>query len=224
MKSGRLATSATSNAGHCYQEGIRTAGNVPDGYDVEAMLRALDEIGEPFSLFGGEIMMVRRADLKRLLAFGLQRYGGTKLQTNATLIEEADLALFRDYAVRVGISIDGPGGLNDARWAGTFVATRRATARTEAVIETLCHEGTPPTIIITLHRLNTQGACLDILLEWLGFLDGLGVRRARAHFLEIDNEFGGGRSAAHAGGESRCPAPPARRGTALQRPPLRYLR
>jgi uncharacterized protein len=173
---------------YCYQEGIRTAGNVPDGYDVEAMLRALDEIGEPFSLFGGEIMMVRRADLKRLLAFGLQRYGGTKLQTNATLIEEADLALFRDYAVRVGISIDGPGGLNDARWAGTFVATRRATARTEAVIETLCHEGTPPTIIITLHRLNTQGACLDILLEWLGFLDGLGVRRARAHFLEIDNE------------------------------------
>jgi uncharacterized protein len=141
------------------------------------MLRTLNELGEPFSRFGGEIMMVRRADLKRVLAFGMQRYGGTKLQTNATLIEETDLTLFRDYAVQVGVSIDGPAGLNDAHWAGTLTATRRATVRTEAVIETLCREGTPPGIVITLHRLNAQGARPDILVDWLLFLDELGVRR-----------------------------------------------
>jgi uncharacterized protein len=173
---------------YCYQEGIRAAGNVSAGYDLTAMLNTLDALSEPFSLFGGEIMMTRRRDLEQLLAFGLQRYGGSNLQTNGTLIDEADLRLFSAYAVRLGVSIDGPGALNDARWAGTLAATRRATARTEAVIETLCREATPPSIIITLHRMNAAGARLDILIDWLRFLDGLGVRRVRLHTLEIDSE------------------------------------
>jgi len=175
---------------YCYQESIRTAGNVPTGYDIEAVIDRLTQIGQPFSLFGGEIMMTPRAAIERLLALGFDRHGGSGLQTNGTLVEPADIDLFRRYNVRVGISIDGPGPLNDARWAGTLAATRRATARTEALIETLCREGMPPSIIVTLSRVNA-GARLDTLCEWLRFLDGLGIERVRLHTLEKDDTVAG---------------------------------
>lgn len=175
---------------YCYQEGIRAAGNIPTGYDIDAVMGRLDDLAQPFTLFGGEIMMTPRRDIERLLALGLDRHGGTGLQTNGTLMEPSDIDMFRRYNVRVGVSIDGPGPLNDARWAGTLAATRRATARTEALIETLCREGIPPNIIVTLSRVNA-GERLDELCDWLRFLDGLGVRRVRLHTLEKDDTAGG---------------------------------
>jgi uncharacterized protein len=174
---------------YCYQEGVRTAGNVPTRYDMDAVIARLESLGQPFSLFGGEIMMTPRKDIEQLLAFGADRHGGAGLQTNGTLVGPADIDLFRRYGVRIGVSIDGPGPLNDARWAGSLAATRRATARTEALIETLCREGAPPSIIITLNRLNA-GDRLDDLCGWLGFLDGLGVKRVRLHTLEKDDTAG----------------------------------
>jgi uncharacterized protein len=176
---------------YCYQEGIRTAGNVPADYDLEAIVATLDQLAEPFSLFGGEIMMTPRADLERLMQLGLDRHGGVGMQTNGTLLDERDLDLLKKYRVRLGISIDGPGPLNDARWAGSLAATRRATVRTEAVIETLCRERMPPNVIVTLNRLNAGPGRLDILCEWMRFLDGLGVRRLRLHLLEQDDTKAG---------------------------------
>jgi uncharacterized protein len=172
---------------YCYQEGIRTAGNVPASYDIDAIVAALDRLAQPFSLFGGEIMMTPRGDLERLMQLGLDRHGGVGLQTNGTLIDERDIELLKKYQVRVGISIDGPGPLNDSRWAGNLAATRRATARTEASIETLCRERIPPNVIVTLNRLNAGPQRIDILCEWMRFLDGLGVRKTRLHLLEQDD-------------------------------------
>ncbi|KVS39950.1 radical SAM protein [Burkholderia ubonensis] len=172
---------------YCYQQAAREREGTTAGYDIDAIIERLHQIGEPFSLFGGEIMLTKRADLQRLFEYGRDRHGGTGLQTNGTLIREADLELFGAYSVRIGISIDGPGELNDTRWSGSLTATRRATAFTEAVIETLCREGTPPRIIVTLHRLNATGERLDRLCGWLGFLDSLGVRQVRLHLLENDN-------------------------------------
>ena len=176
---------------YCYQEGIRTAGNVPTGYDLNAIVATLDRLAQPFSLFGGEVMMTPRADLERLMQLGLDRHGGVSMQTNGTLIDERDIDLFKKYKVRLGISIDGPGPLNDARWAGSLSATRRATARIEAVIETLCRDQTPPNVIVTLNRLNAGPGRLDILCEWMRFFDGLGVRSLRLHLLEQDDTKAG---------------------------------
>lgn len=172
---------------YCYQEGVRSAGGLPRGYDVDAMIARLEEIGEPFMLFGGEIMMVRDADLERLFAYGLERFGGCGLQTNGTLVRPHHLDLFDRYNVRLGVSIDGPGLLNDARWAGTDRATHRATARTEGLIEVLCRRGRPPTVIVTLHQANASPERLPLLSDWLRFLDGLGVRNVRLHVLEVDS-------------------------------------
>ena len=107
--------------------------------------------------------------------WGFERFGHNGVQTNGSLISDAHLELFKRYRVQVGISIDGPGALNDTRWAGTLARTREATARTEAAIERLCREGMPPSLIVTLHRGNATGAMLPVLHDWFRHLERLGV-------------------------------------------------
>jgi len=94
--------------------------------------------------------------------------------------------MFKSYRVNVGISLDGPGELNDVRWRGDIFKTRESTARTEAAIERLCRENIPPSIIITLHKNNATGDKLPILTDWVRYLDSMGVRWIRLHLLEID--------------------------------------
>lgn len=183
-----LGDKCNINCTYCYQENTRMTMDSNSRYNIETMLKVLTELDEPFTLFGGEVMLTKRKDLERMFEFGRQRFGKVSLQTNGTLVREADIKLFLEYAVNVGISLDGPGELNDARWAGSLTATRRATGLTEAVIETLCREGATPSIIITLHRLNAIGDRLAHLCAWLQFLDTLGVRRVRLHLLENDNQ------------------------------------
>ena len=140
---------------YCYQNPQRDAGNVPRSYDLEAMKAAVEREGGPFTLFGGEALLVPGAMTSRRCGRGAS--SGTArngIQTNGVLINDAHVRMFRKYKVEVGISIDGPGELNDARWAGTLERTREATAKTEAAIERLCREGMPPSLIVTLHRGN----------------------------------------------------------------------
>lgn len=171
---------------YCYQHPQRDAGNVAHAYDLEAMMRALVDGDEPFTLFGGEPLLVPKPDLERLFALGLELHGHTTIQTNAALIDDEHLDLFRRYRVQVGVSIDGPGALNDARWAGSGEATRLLTARSEAAIERLCAAGIATSLIITLHRGNASRERLPRLLAWLGHLDAIGVRGLRLHVLEVE--------------------------------------
>ena len=66
------------------------------------------------------------------MALGPRKYGSNGIQTNGVLINDEHIRMFRDYKVHVGVSVDGPGELNDSRWAGTLERTREATAKTEA--------------------------------------------------------------------------------------------
>lgn len=172
---------------YCYQNPQRDAGNSRRSYDLEAMKAAIERQGGPFVLFGGEPLLLPIEDLEHLWAWGLERFGHNTVQTNGTLIRDEHVRLFRTYRVHVGISIDGPGDLNDARWAGTLDRTREATAATEAAIERLCRDGLPPSLIITLHRGNAGPECLPRLQEWLRHLDSLGITSARLHVLEVDD-------------------------------------
>ena len=173
---------------YCYQNPQRDAGNVPRSYDLEAMKAAVEREGGEFTLFGGEALLVPEDDLEALWAWGLDRYGANGLQTNGVLINDQHIRMFRQYQVQVGISIDGPGELNDARWAGTLERTREATAKTEAAIARLCREGIPPSLIITLHRGNATAERLPRLHEWLRQLEAMGVTSARLHPLEVDGQ------------------------------------
>ncbi|MCB9766393.1 MAG: radical SAM protein [Alphaproteobacteria bacterium] len=172
---------------YCYQNPQRDAGNVPGRYDLDAILASLDSERQPFALFGGEPLLVPIPDLERLWAYGLERFETNRIQTNGALITDEHIALFLAYKVRVGVSIDGPDELNDARWAGSLERTRAQTARSEAAIDKMCAAGVPTSLIITLHRANASAERLPRLVEWVRGLDARGILGARLHLLEVDS-------------------------------------
>ena len=176
--------------GYCYEDPQRDAGNQGSQYDIALIKEALEESATgPFLLFGGEPLLMPKAALEDLWSWGYDRYGRNSIQTNGTLIDDDHIALFKRYNVGVGISIDGPGPLNDSRWDRTLERTRAATERTENAITRLCREGRPPGLIVTLHRLNATGAGLEQLTSWFRRLEVSGIRSAGIHLLEIENEF-----------------------------------
>jgi uncharacterized protein len=173
---------------YCYQNPQRDAGNLTPSYDLDLMKAAIKAEGGPFALFGGEPLLVPERDLEELWSWGLEQFGYNTVQTNGTLINDEHVRMFHQYKVGVGISIDGPGELNDVRWQGTLEKTRAATAKTEQAILRLCQEGLKPSLIVTLHRANATAERLPRLHQWFRDLDETGVYSARLHLLESENE------------------------------------
>jgi len=151
------------------------------------MKAAVEREGGGFTLFGGEPLLVPEDDLRELWAWGMAKYGQNSVQTNGSLINDTHVRMFKEFNVHVGISIDGPGELNDVRWAGSLEATREATRKTEAAIARLCAEGRPPSLIITLHRGNATADKLPAMRDWLLRLDEMAVPAARLHLLEVES-------------------------------------
>ena len=174
---------------YCYQEPRREAGNQARAFDMERMKAAIIAEGGPFSLFGGEPLMLPIERLEELWAWGLERYGSNSVQTNGTLIRDAHVALFRKYKVSVGMSIDGPGELNDLRWGGSHSVTRSLTAKSDGALRGLLREAIPVSLIVTLHRGNAVAPRLDVLLEWIRELDGTGLKSMRLHLMESETEM-----------------------------------
>lgn len=173
---------------YCYQNPQRDAGNLNPSYDLDLMKAAIKAEGGPFALFGGEPLLVPERDLEELWSWGLQQFGQNTVQTNGTLINDEHMRMFHAYKVAVGVSIDGPGELNDVRWEGTLEKTRAATARTEEAVKRLCREGLKPSLIVTLHRANASAGRLPTLCDWFRGLDEIGVHSARLHLLEAETE------------------------------------
>ena len=172
---------------YCYQNSQRVAGNVRARYDIGEMKQALEKEGRKFVIFGGEPLLVPEDDLEELWSWGLEKFGSNGVQTNGTLVNEHHIEMFKKYKVSVGLSCDGPGELNDVRWAGSLEATREKTARTLNAIERLCQAGIKPSIIVTLHRGNATADKLPVLLEWFHTVERQGVRSMRLHILEVDD-------------------------------------
>ena len=172
---------------YCYQNPMREAGNLRQTYDMAKMKAALEREGSSFILFGGEPLLMRIEDLEELFAYGFERFGSSGIQTNGVLIGDAHIAMFRKYKVHVGISMDGPDELNDARVDRKRSRTRASTAAVQTAIERLCREYKPPGLIVTLHRGNATAEHLPRMYEWMRQLDAVGVRSARLHVLEVED-------------------------------------
>src|SRR6185312_12286362 len=82
---------------YCYQNPQRDAGNISRLYDLKLMKEAVGAEGQPFTLFGGEPLLLPLSDLEDLWAWGLERFGGSTVQTNGTLITDEHIRLFRRY-------------------------------------------------------------------------------------------------------------------------------
>lgn len=174
---------------YCYQNPQRDAGTPAHTYSIEKMKSAAERAGEPFSLFGGEPLLLPEADLEELWSWGLEKYGRNSLQTNGTLINDNHIEFFKKYKVSVGISVDGPDDCNDVRWLGTLTRTREATAKTLRSIELLCREQIRPSLIVTLHRCNATASKLPIMRAWFRELDQLGIAHVRLHVLEVEAPY-----------------------------------
>jgi uncharacterized protein len=177
--------------GYCYEDPQRDAGNLGVRYDLDAMKRSIvahSRPDEPFLLFGGEPLLLTKDALEDLWDWGFKRTGRNTIQTNGVLIDDEHIALFKRYQVGVGLSMDGPGELNDARWDHTLERTRRSTARSEQAIEKLIANGIVPSLIVTLHRMNGTAERLEKLIDWFCHLESLGIRRIGLHLLEVESE------------------------------------
>ncbi|XEC97422.1 radical SAM protein [Paenibacillus tarimensis] len=173
---------------YCYQNPQRDAGNITHRYDMDLMKAAIEREGGPFTLFGGEALLLPLDDLEELLRWGLKKYGNNSIQTNGVLINDEHMRMFRQYNVNVGVSIDGPGELNGLRRNGGAARTLESTNRTLANISRLCREHRPPGLIVTLHRVNASAKRLPQLLDWARSMDELGIRTMRLHLLEVESE------------------------------------
>jgi len=172
---------------YCYQHPMRP-GERERPYDMDAMLSSLrDETSGDFTVFGGEPLMMPIEDLGVLLRASHERGGKSGVQTNATLITPAHIELFRQYATHVGVSMDGPVELNDARWAGSVERTREQTALSEQNLRELLAQRIPSSLIVTISTMNASPTRLDALVEWLRSLGQAGLRHARLHLLEVDS-------------------------------------
>jgi uncharacterized protein len=172
---------------YCYQNPQRDAGNVRQAFDLEKMKAAVEREGGPVMLFGGEPLLLPLPALEDLFRWGFEKFGRSGVQTNAVLITDEHLRIFRDYNVDVGVSLDGPGELNDLRWDGSLERTRRSTERSEANLARVSREHRPPGLIVTLHRLNASADRLPRLRAWMREVDALGVQSVRLHALEVDS-------------------------------------
>lgn len=173
---------------YCYQTPQRDAGNFTPIYDLNVIKKAIEQENIHFSLFGGEAFLLPLEDLKELWAWGYEKFGHNGVQTNGSLITEEHIELFKKYNVNVGFSMDGPGELNDARWAGSLSQTRELTARSQAAFERVIAEKIPVSLITNLHRGNATQEKLPLLIDWIRELYGLGLRSVRLHILEVDSE------------------------------------
>mgnify|MGYP003344342603 CR=1 FL=1 len=179
---------------YCYEEPVRQL--TPTlRYNKAAVLAAVDKSQGQWSLFGGEALLLNLTDLEELLKVGFDKWGGTGVQTNGTLITPKHVELFTKYNTHVGISLDGPDDLNDSRWAGTLEATRKATEKTFAAIDMLLDEakrtnnrGRIPSLIITLHGKNTTPETWPRMKAWLCEMDARGITSLNFHVMELDAE------------------------------------
>lgn len=172
---------------YCYQDSVRSTSIPGREYDLEAIKAAVLAKGGPFTLFGGEPLLIPKSDLEELLRWGSEQFGHTTIQTNGVLLDEEHIDLFKKHNVTVGLSLDGPGICNDARWAGTAQRTHISTLKVETALELLIEAGLNPSLITTLHRSNATAEMLPRLLDWFRYLDRKGLRFARIHMLEVDS-------------------------------------
>jgi MoaA/NifB/PqqE/SkfB family radical SAM enzyme len=144
---------------HCYMEG---SPHRQEQLSVEAVLRTIGEcqalgIGTLF-LTGGEPLLYRNLDQVLEAAAGVPGLQ-TTVCTNGTLLNAGQAARFREWGLRVNISIDGRPEFHDRfrNQAGSFCCSERG-------VHAAVQAGVPVTIITTISRANLDS--LEFVVGW----------------------------------------------------------
>ncbi len=106
---------------YCYETQHRKETNPGMDYNLQTVLTAMEERYKEqgnkgsFGLHGGEPLCIPKQDVEAILSKAYELAGGCSIQTNATLIDDDHIAMFKKYNVGVGFSLDGPGELSKFR-------------------------------------------------------------------------------------------------------------
>lgn len=181
---------------YCYEEPDRkyTQAEIDAEYDIDRIIGRLEQFEEKYSedeipgLHGGEPLLMAEDDIERIFEWIYENYNleerdrYAKIQTNGTLLTDRHVEIFEKYRVRVGISCDGPAGLNDKRVARGEVdgemrdVTGSMTERTLDAIDRLKKTEIPVGLIIVLTHQNAgTDERLEKLLEWMDDLTRHGI-------------------------------------------------
>lgn len=166
---------------YCYQDPMRDSGAVTVARDWDAAKRTLLAENYKFTVFGGEPLLAPIEHLREVFAFGLEKYKGNGIQTNGVLITDEHIAMFKEFKVHVGFSIDGPGILNAAR------AGLDETWTVIGNIKKVAESGNKGSLIVTLTKHNAQGDRLRILMLWIKEIRQY-VAGIKYHILEVDSD------------------------------------
>ena len=123
--------------------------------------------GEKIILHGGEPLMLSKKEIDLFLRTSYEKNGFSAIQTNAYLIDEDIISMFKKYKTGVGISIDGPWSCNALRGSGTAKERKKQTSKILSNIDRLIEEKIIPGIIIVVHKQNAIGDNRETLKEWI---------------------------------------------------------
>ena len=181
-----LGTKCNIGCHYCYQNPLRDSGNGSSKYNVDFIKNKLNDLNEPFVLWGGEPLLAKFEDLESLFELGFSKFGENQILTNGTLITDKHILLFKKYNVSVTISLDGIEELNDVRWAGSIELTRKYTQLSNNNLVKLLEEKISTSLNFQITRCNSSPERLPKMFKWLTTLDKIGLKSARIHVLEID--------------------------------------
>jgi uncharacterized protein len=144
--------------------------------------------GNGLGLHGGEALMVKIRDLERLLKVIYQLCGETEpsphtsIVTNASLITDSHIRLFKKYKTSVNISCDGPPELNILRGPDPSDPGKTSDYNdmVQNKIRRLKDEDIHVSIMCIIHTENAgDQEKLDRLKRWLNELKSIGITGGR---------------------------------------------
>ncbi len=131
---------------YCYEGRFRKKHQPKMNYNLQAILKRMEEFkNSEISLHGGEILCLPKKDVEKLLAKSYELTGKSAIQTNAVLIDDQWIKIFKKYKTHVGISWDGPGELS---------AYRPGTQKVGSIIEKLVKKDISTSVIIVVSKAN----------------------------------------------------------------------
>jgi len=179
----------------CYERRIRkTQGKV--AYNLDAMLATLRREAEKETpenrrkysapcVHGGEPLLFPPADLRTILKTMFDLYGKASIQTNGVLITDEHLAMFKEFNVGVGVSIDGDTAVtNQGRWNDgnlTPGKIQELTYKTLENMERAVEAGLCVSAIVLLRRYNAAPDNIGATEMFLLRLENMGIRSVRTN-------------------------------------------
>lgn len=153
---------------YCYEGVYRKKHKPEKNYNLEAILKRMEEFKNyDMALHGGEILCLPKKDVEAMLKKMYELKGKSSIQTNATLIDDEWIEIFKKYKTNVGVSWDGPDELSEYR---------PGTSRVGSIIERLIKAGVGVSMIIVVSKANAgTKQRLEKLKKYLLYLDQMKI-------------------------------------------------